>query len=137
MQAAMQASAAPISNRRSWAGRVISAIPVLFLTFDATIHIVKIQPVVDSFKQLGYPIETAVPIGIIELVCLALYVFPQTAVLGAILWTGYLGGAVASQVRIGAPLFGFALFPVYVAVLLWVGLYLREPRLKNLLPFRT
>jgi hypothetical protein len=127
---------APVSNTQLWAGRIISALPVLFLLFDGVIHLTRIAPVVDSFNQLGYPIVLALGLGIIELVCVVLYVVPPTSVLGAILLTGYLGGAVASNLRIGAPLFSNALFPVYVGVLLWAGLYLRSNRLRALLPLR-
>lgn len=127
---------APVSKTQLWAGRIISALPVLFLLFDGVIHLTRIAPVVDSFKQLGYPIVLALGLGIIELVCVVLYVVPPTSVLGAILLTGYLGGAVASNLRIGVPLFSNALFPVYVGVLLWVGLYLRSNLLRALLPLR-
>jgi hypothetical protein len=127
---------APVSKTQLWAGRIISALPVLFLLFDGVIHLTRIAPVVDSFNQLGYPIVLALGLGIIELVCVVLYVVPPTSVLGAILLTGYLGGAVASNLRIGAPLFSNALFPVYVGVLLWAGLYLRSNRLRALLPLR-
>jgi hypothetical protein len=78
-----------------------------------------------------------VPIGIVLLICTALYAIPSTAVLGALVLTGYLGGAVVSQMRIGAPLLGNTLFPIYFAVLLWAGIYLREPRLRTLIPVRT
>ena len=85
---------------------------------------------------LGYPADTVLWIGMIELVCLALYLVPRTAVLGAILLTGHLGGAIATHVRVGSPLLSHTLFPIYVALLLWGGLYLREPRLRELVPFR-
>ena len=127
---------APVLKTQLWAGRIISALPILFLLFDGVIHLTRIAPVVDSFNQLGYPIGLALSLGIIELVCVVLYVVPPTSVLGAILLTGYLGGAVASNLRIGAPLFSNALFPVYVGVLLWAGLYLRSNRLRALLPLR-
>src|ERR1700730_17715129 len=127
---------APVSKAQIWAGRIISALPILFLLFDGVIHLTRIAPVVDSLNQLGYPIGLALGLGIIELVCVVLYVVPPTSVLGAILLTGYLGGAVASNLRIGAPLFSNALFPVYVGVLLWAWLYLRSNRLRALLPLR-
>ena len=114
----------------------MSALAVLFLLFDSVIHILKIEPVVESFTQLGYPVSLAVGLGILELVCLILYVLPRTSVLGAILLTGYLGGAVAVQVRVGAPFFSHALFPVYLGVLLWGGLFLRDDRLRALIPLR-
>jgi hypothetical protein len=124
------------SKGRIWAGRILSALPVLFLLFDAVIHILKIAPVVEAFAQLGYSIRLAVPLGIIELVSVVLYVIPWTSVLGAVLLTGYLGGAVATNLRAGAPLFSNVLFPVYVGILLWGGLYLRDARLRAVFPVR-
>jgi hypothetical protein len=109
---------------------------VLFLVFDAVIKFTKIAPVVDSFAQLGYPIGLAPTIGSLALICVVLYVIPRTSVLGAILLTGYLGGAIASQLRIGSPLFSHVLFPVYVAALIWGGLYLRDEQLSALIPVR-
>ena len=117
-------------------GTLVSALPVLFLLFDSTIKLVVIQPVVDSFTQLGWPVGLAIPIGVIELACIALYLAPRTAILGALLLTGYLGGAVATHVRVGSPLLTHTLFPVYVALLLWGGLMLRESRLRELIPIR-
>jgi hypothetical protein len=131
------AQAHPVSSKQRWAGRIMTALPVLFLLFDSVIKFTRIDPVVQSFNQLGYPIELAIWIGVIELVCLAAYVVPGTSVLGAILLTGYLGGAIASHVRIGSPLFTHVLFPIYVAALLWGGIYLREGRLRALVPLRA
>ena len=85
---------------------------------------------------LGWPVSLAIPLGILLLSCLALYAIPRTAVLGAILLTGYLGGAVATHVRVADPLFSHVLFPVYVGAMLWGGLYLRDARLRALIPFR-
>ena len=127
---------APISKRRHWTGRILSGFAVLFLIFDAIVKFTKIAPVVDSFAQLGSPIGLAPTIGSIALVCVVLYVIPRTSVLGAILLTGYLGGAIASQLRIGSPLFSHVLFPVYVAALIWGGLYLRDEQLSALIPVR-
>jgi hypothetical protein len=112
----------------------MSGLMVAFLLFDGATHIAKIAPVVQAFAQLGLPIELAAVLGILEFACIALYVFPRTSILGAILLTGYLGGAVAMQMRVGNSLFGETLFPVYVGILLWGGLYLREPRLRTLIP---
>jgi hypothetical protein len=126
----------PISKRRLWTGRILSGFAVLFLVFDAVIKFTKIAPVVDSFAQLGYPISLAPTIGSLALLCVVLYVIPRTSVLGAILLTGYLGGAVASQLRIGSPLLSHVLFPVYVAALIWGGLYLRDEQLSALVPVR-
>ena len=125
-----------ISIKKLWIGRVLSALPVLFLVFDAVIKFTKVPAVAQAMSQLGYPLNLAVGIGILELVCLAFYLIPPTAVLGAILLTGYLGGAIASHVRVGNPLFSHVLFPVYVAALLWGGLFLREERLGSLVPLR-
>jgi DoxX-like protein len=127
---------APVSNKRLWAGRIMSAVAVLFLIFDGVIHVMKPAPVVQGFTDLGWSPALAVPLGIIELVCLALYLIPRTSVLGAILLTGYLGGAVATNLRVGAPLFGNILFPVYVGVFLWGGLYLRDSALRLVFPVR-
>jgi hypothetical protein len=91
----------------------------------------------EAFVKLGYPTSLAVPIGIVLLVCVVIYVIPRTSVLGAILLTGYLGGAIATHVRVGDPLFSHVLFPTYVALLLWGGLYLREDRLRALIPLRS
>jgi hypothetical protein len=120
-----------------WAGRILTILPVLFLIFDGAIKLTQIAPVVDSFNQLGFGLALAPAIGILELLLVVVYVIPRTAVLGAILWTGYLGGAIASQLRVGAPLASHVLFPIYIAVMLWGGLYLREPRLRALTPVRS
>jgi hypothetical protein len=124
------------SNRRLWTGRILSALAVLFLAFDCTIKLLRLAPAVEGTVQLGYPASVIVPLGIVQLVCLALYLIPRTAVLGAVLWTGYLGGAIATHVRLGNPLFTHLLFPVYVALLIWGGLYLRDDRLRAVFPWR-
>jgi len=120
------------SARQLWTGWVISAIAVLFLLFDGILHVLKPQPVVDSFAQLGFPLSLAVGLGVLELVCTVLYVFPRTAALGAILLTGYLGGATATQLRAGAEMFPL-LFPGIIGLLIWGGLLLRDARLRALL----
>jgi len=107
---------------------------VLFLLFDAVVHILKPSQVVEAFGQLGFPLGTAVPFGTIELILIALYLIPRTSVFGAILLTGYLGGAISAQLRIGAPLFGNVLFPLYVALFVWGGLWFRDLRLRALIP---
>src|SRR5438128_2746892 len=114
------------SNKRLLAGRVMTALAVLFLLFDSVVKVMKLAIAVEGTAQLGYPASFVLGIGIIELVCLAVYVIPRTSVLGAILLTGYLGGAVATHVRVGSPLFTHILFPIYVATLIWGGLFLRE-----------
>ena len=126
-----------ISKKALWAGRIISALPILFLLFDASMKLIKAVPVVEGTVKLGYPESTIVPLGIVLLVCTVLYAIPQTSVLGAMLLTGYLGGAVATHVRVGDPLFTHVLFPVYMGILVWLGLYLRELRLRALAPLRT
>ena len=116
-----------------WTGRVLSSIAVLFLAMDAMMKVMRIPAAVKGTTEIGYPAGVLLPLGIIQLVCLALYLIPRSRVLGAILWTGYLGGAVATHVRIGNPLFSHILFPIYVATLLWGGLYLRDARLRAVL----
>lgn len=119
-----------------WIGRLLSAMAILFLLFDGVIKVMKLPPAIEGTVKLGYPESVVAGIGIIELVCLALYVIPQTSLLGAVLLTGYLGGAIATHVRVGSPLFSHTLFPIYVAVLIWGGLFLREEQLRTLLPVR-
>ena len=116
-----------------WTGRVISALPILFLLFDAGIKLANIKPVQDSFQALGYPTTIALGIGLLELACVVLYLIPRTSLAGAILLTGYLGGAVATHLRVGHPLFSHVLFPTYVGALLWGGLLLRDGRIGTIL----
>jgi len=134
----MATYAAPntVSTRRIWTGRVLTGLGALFMLFDGVIHILKITPVVDAFAQLGFPLGTSRALGVIEIICVAIYLLPSTSVLGAILLTGYLGGAIATQVRVGAPLFSTTLFPIYVALFLWGGLYFRDERVRSLIPVR-
>lgn len=126
----------PASKRMLWIARALGAIAALFLLFDSVIHLMVIAPVVESFNQLGYPVSLAVTLGVIEIVCVALYVIPHTSIVGAILLTGYLGGAVATQMRIGAPLFSTTFFPIYIGVMVWGGLYLRDDLLRKIFPLR-
>ena len=123
--------------KKLWPGRVLTAVPVLFLAFDVTIKLMRIQPVVDSFTQLGIPVELARLVGTVELICLVLYCIPRTAVLGATLLTGYLGGAVLTHLRIGSPLLSHTLFPVYLGIMLWGALWLRDLRVRVLIPLRA
>jgi len=125
------------AKKRSTAGYVLTGLVAAFLTFDTVMKLLQLAPAVQGTTELGYPAGTVVVIGAIELVCLVLYLIPPTSVLGALLLTGYLGGAIATHVRIGSPLPTHTLFPIYVALLVWGGLYLRESRLRTLLPFRT
>jgi hypothetical protein len=124
------------SKKGVWTGRIISALPVLFLIFDSVIKLVVIDPVVTAFGQLGWPVSVAVGVGTLELFCLAVYLIPRTSIFGAVLLTGFLGGAVATHLRIGDPLLSHTLFPVYVGALLWVGLYLRDGRVRALFATR-
>jgi hypothetical protein len=128
--------AGPVSKGRLWTGRIITAVVVLFLLFDSITKVMKVRAVIEASAQLGYPANTIFTIGIILLVCTVLYVIPQTAVLGAILLTGYLGGAVAANLRIGSAIFN-TFFPIVFAALAWTGIFLRESRLGALIPFRT
>jgi DoxX-like protein len=113
-----------------WIGRVLSGVAVLFLAMDAAMKVLQVPAAVEGTTKVGYPAGVILPLGIIQFICLAVYLIPRTRVLGAILWTGYLGGAVATHVRVGDPLFTHILFPVYVAALLWGGLCLRDARLR-------
>jgi hypothetical protein len=119
-----------------WAGRIISGFLTAFMIFDGVIHILRPAPVVKGFAKLHFPLRFAVPLAVIELVSLLLYVIPRTSILGAILLTGYYGGAVAVQMPTGNSLFGEILFPVYFGILLWTGIYLRDKRLRTFIPFR-
>ena len=125
------------TKKRPWAGIVISAIPTLFLLMDAVGKLVRPEPVVTGTVELGYPETVILPLGIVLLICTILYAVPKTSVLGAILLTGYLGGAVATHVRIGNPLLTHTLFPVYLGILIWLGLYFRDVRLRQLVPLRS
>lgn len=132
------ASASPIphvtpSRRAVLVGRGLSGFAALFLAFDLTLKLIGAAEAVEGTTGLGYPAGVLFPLGLVQLVCLALYLLPRTAPLGAILWTGYLGGAIATHVRVENPLFSHTLFPIYVAALLWGGLWLRDRRVRGLL----
>ncbi len=124
---------APVSTKMLWAGRILSAVPVLMLVMSGVMKLVKPAAVVEGFAHLGYPESLALWLGLLELACVVVYLVPRTSVLGAILLTGYLGGATATHVRLGEPFFG----PVLLGVLVWGGLYLRDSRLRALIPFRS
>lgn len=126
----------PTSRTRRRAGAVMAGLAILFLLFDSLGKLLQVSQVVEESLQLGYPENAVRLIGIILLVCVVLYAVPSTSVLGAILLTGYLGGAVATQLRVGSPLFTHTLFPVYLGVLIWGSLLLREERLRALVPLR-
>ncbi len=123
----------PVSTTRRWAGRGISALAGLFLVVDGAIKALLLAPAVETTAQLGYPERLTLGLGLLELACLAVYVLPRTTLLGGVLLTGYLGGAVATHVRVGNPLFSHVLFPTYVAALVWGGLYLRDARVRALI----
>ena len=131
------AKAASLSRGWVWTGRVMSGLVVAFLLFDGIIKLIRIQPVLDSFAELGYPVRLAVPIGLIDLACAVLFAIPRTAVFGALLMTALLGGAISTHVRIESPLFSHTLFGVYLGLIAWGGIYLREPRLRALIPLRS
>lgn len=126
-----------VSRASRWTGRVLSGLSVAFMIFDASLKVLELPVAIEGTVQLGYPPGVIFGLGLVQLACLILYVVPRTAVLGALLWTGYLGGAVATHVRIGNPLFSHTLFPIYLAVLIWAGLWLRDRRLRAVLPLRN
>jgi len=123
---------AKTTDRRRLAGRIITGLAVAFLTLDVVMKLAGAKAAVDGTAQLGFAPHDVVTIGWIGAVCLVLYVIPYTAPLGAILWTGYFGGAIAVQLRLAHPLFSQTLFPIYVAALVWGGLYLRDSRVRGL-----
>ncbi|HKS09903.1 MAG TPA: DoxX family protein [Pyrinomonadaceae bacterium] len=132
----MQAEPIAVSKGTRWAGRIISGLPALFLLVDGAMKLVKPAPVVEATVRLGYPESTIVPIGVVLVVCTIIYLIPRTAVLGAILLTAYLGGAVATHVRAEEPVFSIV-FAIVFGVLLWLGLYLRNPTLRLLVPLTS
>jgi hypothetical protein len=119
-----------------WAGRIVSALAVLFLLMDGVTHLMKPAPVADAFNRLGFPLSLSVELGFIELLCVVGYVIPRTSILGAILLTGYLGGAVAIHLRVLDPVFD-TIFPILIGALVWGGLYLMDTRLRALVPFKN
>src|SRR5215469_3025289 len=122
------------SKAKLWAGRVITVLTVAFLLFDTIVKLLNLPVAVEGTVRLGYPARLVVYLGIVELICLAAYLYPRTAVLGAVLLTGYLGGPPATQVRLEDPWF---IFPVVVGVLVWAGLFVRNGRLRPLLPWQS
>jgi hypothetical protein len=133
MQTAAQTiQPASVSQKMRWAGLIMSMLPVLMLLMSAAMKFMKPAPVVEGFAHLGFPEHLALGLGILELACTIVYLIPQTSVLGAILVTGYLGGATVTHLRVGDPFF----MPVILGVLVWGGLFLREPRLRALIPLR-
>ena len=128
----------PFSRSAVVTSYVLSGLVILFLLVDGAVKLVPIAPVTETMAQLGWPAsaEMARTLGVLTLLCTALYAWPPTAVLGAILLTGYMGGAMATHLRVGSPLFSHLLFGFYLGLLIWGGLWLREPRLRALIPFR-
>lgn len=124
------------SKGMMWTGRILSGLAIAFLLFDAVLKFFmdKLPPeALEAGAALQWPVDKMPLVGMILLVCTILYMIPRTAVLGAVLLTGYLGGAIASHVRVGNPLFTHTLFPIYIAVFVWLGLYLRDGRVRNML----
>lgn len=130
-----EAQGAP-SKPMIWAGRIVTALPVLFLLMDGIMKLFKPAFVVEATVRLGYSETAIIPLGVVLVVCTALYAIPRTSVLGAILLTGYLGGAVATHVSFYEGVFP-VVFPVVFGVLIWGGLYLRDARLHALMPLRS
>lgn len=126
----------PISTTALWTGRLLSGLVVVFLLFDGAIKLIPLDVVIETSRQLGIPTNLAVTLGVLTLLGTLLYAYPRTSVLGAILLTGYLGGAIYVHVRAGSPLFSHTLFGVYLGILLWGGLYLRDERLRLIFPWR-
>ena len=125
-----------VSKTNLWIGRIVSGLPALFLLVDGVMKLFKPPVVVEATVNLGYPESTIIPIGVVLIICTILYLIPATSVLGAILLTGYLGGAVATHVRAGESLFSIV-FAVIFGILIWLGLYLRDARLRALVPLRA
>ena len=129
-----------LSNRPDWKYRIgwlLSGLAILFLVMDSVMKLLALPVVIESSAALGFHgVAMARGLGVVLIVCTILYAAPRTSVLGAILLTGYLGGAVATHVRAGNPLFSHVLFGVYVGVVIWAGLYLRDPGLRTLIPTR-
>ena len=131
--AALARPADAAATRTRWAGRALSAVAVLFLAVDTAMKLVASKEAVAGTVQLGWAPHHLPILGLIEIACLALYLVPRTAPLGAVLWTGYFGGAIATHLRLDNPLLSHTLFPIYVAALVWGGLYLRDDRVRALL----
>jgi DoxX-like family len=131
----LNAQMANESKGMLWTGRILSGLMALFFVFDGVGHLMKPAPVVEAFARLGYPLSASVGIGVLALVCTAIYVIPRTSTFGAILMTGYLGGAISTHVRAGSTLFE-TIFPVILGTLMWAGIYVRDAQLRKLIPVR-
>ncbi|HYP14942.1 MAG TPA: DoxX family protein [Bryobacteraceae bacterium] len=125
--------ATPVSDKQLWAGRAVTALVILFLVFDSAVKLVTAKVAVEATVRLGYPESVLFGLGVVLLSCTLLYLLPRTSILGAVLLTGYLGGATATHVRIGDPFY----FPIVVGLLVWAGVYLRNPRLRELFPIQS
>lgn len=130
------AQTAPAAGPMLWIGRILSGVVILFLLFDGTIKLIPLDIVIETSAQLGIPVHLARTLGILTLAGVLLYAVPQTAVLGAILLTGYFGGAIYVHLKAGSPVFSHLLFGVYLGVMMWGGLYLRDARVRALIPLR-
>ncbi len=124
-----------VSNKALWAGRILSGLVVAFLLLDGAIKLIPLDIVVQTSQELGIPVHLARTLGVLTLAGTILYAIPRTSVLGAILLTGYLGGAIYTHVRAGSPLLTHTLFGVYLGLLIWGGLWLRDDRVRALIPF--
>ena len=120
-----------------WTGRVMSGLVIAFLLMDGAMKLIPLQVVIDTSQQMAIPLDIIRTLGVLTLAGTALYAWPRTSVLGAIVLTGYLGGAIYAHFRLADPLFTHTLFGVYLGLLIWGGLYLRDPRVRALIPFRT
>ena len=130
----MQASSQqPVSTVRLWSGRIMSALPAFALFASGAMKLFKPPGIEEGFAHLGWPMSLATPLAILEIACTVLYLIPRTSVLGAILLTGYLGGAIATHVRVGDPF----VIPALLGMMVWGGLYLRDPRLPALIPLKS
>jgi hypothetical protein len=125
----------PISLAATWAGRILSGLVIAFLLVDGAMKLVPIDAVIAASQEFRIPVELARTLGIVTLLCTVLYAVPATSVLGAILLTGYMGGAIYTHLRIDSPLFSHTLFGVYLGIMIWGGLWLRDPRVRALIPF--
>ena len=126
-----------VSTRALWAGRILSGLAILFLIFDGMIKLPPLDIVTTTMKELGYPTTDSFArfLGVVTLACTALYAWPRTALLGAVLLTGLFGGAIATHLRIGSPLVSHTLFGIYFGITVWGGLWLRDERVRRVMPF--
>jgi len=134
----MQAEIQPAAPAKTllWTGRILSALAVLFILFDSVGHLLEPAPVVQAFAQLEFPLRLSICLGVIQLICVVFYIVPRTAVLGAVLMTGYLGGAVAIHMRVGNPVFE-CVFPIVIGIFFWAGLLMCDVQLRAFFPVRS